>query len=74
MASGDVETYYENGQWKNKVKGSSLVSSSHENKGGAIAAGRQMAALRRVEHIIHRMDGTIEEQSNYREGPSDLRR
>lgn len=51
-ARGDVETYFENGHWKNKVQGNSRASNVHESRAAAVKAGREMARKRRVEHII----------------------
>lgn len=65
MPEGDVDTYYEDGQWKNKVEGNSRASSTHETKKEAQPVGRDMAADREVEHVTKRRDGTIEEKNTY---------
>lgn len=62
---GDVETYHENGTWKNKVEGNSQASSTHDTKDEAVAKGREMAVAHGVEHIIRNMDGTISEKNTY---------
>jgi hypothetical protein len=62
---GDVETYHENGTWKNKVEGNSQASSTHDTKDEAVARGREMAVGRGAEHIIRNMDGTISEKNTY---------
>ncbi|SES30180.1 DUF2188 domain-containing protein [Lentzea albida] len=62
---GDVETYHENGTWKNKVEGNSQASSTHDTKDEASAKGREMAAEHGVEHIIRKQDGTIGERNTY---------
>lgn len=72
MPKGDVETYCEDGQWRNKVEGIQQVSSVHETKAAATKAGRQMARARKVEHIIRRMDGTIGERSSYGNDPRNV--
>lgn len=59
MSKGDVETYYEDGQWKNRPQGNSRASSVHDTKAEAQSAGRQMARERHVEHIIKNKDGRI---------------
>jgi hypothetical protein len=69
MPVGDVETYYEDGRWKNKVVGSARAASVHQTQSAAVGAGRQMAALREVEHIIRDVDGTIVERNTYRYAP-----
>jgi hypothetical protein len=65
MAQGDVETYHENGQWKNRPEGNQRASSVHDTKAEAQAAGRQMAVDREVEHVIKKEDGTIGEKNTY---------
>lgn len=72
MPDGDVETFYDHGQWRNKVLGDSRVSSVHETKAAATALGEQIAAQRRVEHVIRNMDGTIGERSSYWNDPRDV--
>lgn len=52
-----IETYFQNGEWKNKVQGSSRAANKHQTKAAAVKAGREMAARRRVEHIIMNRDG-----------------
>lgn len=59
MAKGDIETYYETGQWKNRPQGNSRASSTHDTKAEAAAAGRQMARKRQVEHVVKNKDGRI---------------
>nr|WP_030504692.1 DUF2188 domain-containing protein [Micromonospora purpureochromogenes] len=65
MAKGDVETYYEDGQWKNRPEGNQRASTSHDTKAEAEAIGRQMAVQRGVEHVIKKKDGTIGERNTY---------
>lgn len=66
VPGGDVETYYEDGQWKNRVVGSDSAASVHPTRGAAVGAGRQMAALRGVQHVIRDMDGEVAECNDYR--------
>jgi hypothetical protein len=65
MPQGDIETYYEDGKWKNKVEGSSRAANSGERKAEVQAKGREMAEKRGVEHIIRKQDGTIGERNTY---------
>ncbi|MFF4878642.1 DUF2188 domain-containing protein [Micromonospora sp. NPDC000668] len=65
MAKGDVETYQEDGQWKNRPEGNERASSTHEGKADAQTQGREMAADRGVEHVIKKQDGTIGEKNTY---------
>ncbi|MEV7552955.1 DUF2188 domain-containing protein [Amycolatopsis sp. NPDC089917] len=69
---GDVETYCENGQWKNKVEGGERATSTHGTKEEAVEAGREMAKERKVEHVIRNQDGTIAEKHSYGHDPRDI--
>jgi hypothetical protein len=69
MPRGDVEAYYEDGLWKNKIEGNERASNVHEVKAAAVGAARQMAMLREVEHMIRNMDGTIGERNSYGNDP-----
>lgn len=63
--TGTIETYYEDGDWKNRPQGNQRATSRHETKAEATKAGRAMARDRRAEHIIKKMDGTIGERNSY---------
>jgi hypothetical protein len=65
MAIGDIETYHENGVWKNRVEGGRKASNTAETKSEAQCTGRQMAIDRGVEHIIKNLDGRIGECNAY---------
>jgi hypothetical protein len=69
MAKGDVSTYYEDGQWKSKVEGSSRAAHAGGTKAEQSAVGREMAQARRVEHTIRNQDGTIGEKNSYGNDP-----
>lgn len=65
MAIGDIETYHEDGQWKNRVQGGERASNTAATKADAQATGRRMAIEREVEHFIKKQDGTIGERNTY---------
>ncbi|WP_297742842.1 DUF2188 domain-containing protein [uncultured Tessaracoccus sp.] len=65
MAKGNIETYYEDGQWKNRPQGNQRASNVHDNKSAAQSVGRGMAKDRGVEHVIKKRDGTIGEKNSY---------
>ncbi|MFC9249922.1 DUF2188 domain-containing protein [Amycolatopsis thailandensis] len=69
---GEIETDFEDGQWKNKVKGSSRAASVHDTKAEAAAKGRDMARERKVEYSSRNMDGPIGECNTYRHDPRDI--
>jgi hypothetical protein len=66
---GDVETYFENGRWKNKVQGNSRASNVHETRAAAVNVGREMARKRKAGHIIKNESGTVQEHSSYGNDP-----
>lgn len=65
---GDVETYFEDGRWKNKVEGNDLASSTHPTKDDGRTNGREMAIVHAVDHIVRDRDGTISEHDAYPRG------
>lgn len=65
MAKGDIETYYEDGTWKNRPQGNERASNTAGTKAEAQAKGRDMAKDRGVEHVIKKQDGTIGERNTY---------
>ncbi|MEU1841532.1 DUF2188 domain-containing protein [Micromonospora chersina] len=65
MAKGDIDTYPQDGQWKNRPEGNQRASSVHDTKAEAEAAGREMAKQRDAEHVIKKQDGTIGEKNTY---------
>jgi hypothetical protein len=62
---GDIETYFEDNVWKNRIEGNLIEHTSHERKATAVLVGRDMARSRKVEHIVKNKDGTISERNNY---------
>ena len=66
MAKGDIETYYEDGQWKNRRQGSSRAFEAGKGtKAEREASGREAAKRDGVEHIVKKQDGTIQRRSTY---------
>lgn len=65
MTKGDIETYYEDGQWKNRPQGNDRASNVHDTKVDAQSAGRDMAVDRGVEHVIKNKDGQIGARNTY---------
>jgi hypothetical protein len=59
MATGDIETFFEDGVWKNRTQGSASAENRHTDKCAALAVAREMACQRKVEHVIKNKDGTI---------------
>jgi hypothetical protein len=65
MPQGDIETFLEDGQWRNRVEGEAGVLSSHDDKEEAAAAGRREAHQRKVKHVIKKETGSIGEENGH---------
>jgi hypothetical protein len=72
MPYGDIETFHQDGRWRNRVEGADTLLESHDTKAEAIVVGRHEAQQRGVEHIIKNMDGTIGDRSTYGNDPRDI--
>jgi hypothetical protein len=72
MPRGDVETLYRDGKWANRVTGE-RSEYLFQTKDRAVAAGRELARRRHVEHIIKNQDGTVAERNTYGDDPRDVR-
>jgi hypothetical protein len=73
MAKGDIETYYEDGVWKNRPQGNERASNTAATKAEAQAVGREMAKVRGVEHVIKNKDGTIGQKNSFGNDPRQSR-
>jgi hypothetical protein len=67
VPNGDVETYFEDGLWKNRIEGSPHAANTHETRSAAVHAGRQMADARRTEHVIRDAHGSTAQRNTYRD-------
>jgi hypothetical protein len=66
MASGAVETYYENGKWISRWQDDAQPFATGGIRRLQVARGAQVACWNRVDHIIRNPDGTIAEHNTYR--------
>lgn len=73
MPKGDVETYWQDGEWHNRVEGTEQVLSSERTKAEAVDIGRDIARELRVEHIIKSQDGRIATRNSYGDDPRTIR-
>ena len=73
MPKGDVETFHEDGKWHNRIDGGDRLNGPYSTRKEAVAAGREEAERRKVEHITHNVDGTIGERNTYGHDPRDIR-
>lgn len=73
VAQGDIETYYEDGAWKNKREGTDRAfGSGYSTKDEAVAAGREAAQADKVEHVIKNQDGQIGSKNSYGNDPRNV--
>lgn len=72
VAQRDIETYYEDGTWKNKREGSDRAFGTGGTKEEAVKAGREAAQKDGVEHVIKNLDGTISEKNSYGNDPRNV--
>jgi hypothetical protein len=73
VAQRDIETYYEDGTWKNKREGTDrLFGAGYGTKDEAAAAGREVAQKDSVEHVIKNQDGTISEKNSHGNDPRNV--
>ena len=73
MPTGDVETYYDDGKWKNRRQGSSRAFFVGGTKAEAGVVGREAARRDRVEHILKNEDGRIGRKNSYGHDPRNVR-
>jgi hypothetical protein len=73
MAQGDIETYYEDGAWKNQREGTGRAfGAGYTTKDEAITAARDAATADGVEHIIKNQDGQIGEKNSHGNDPRNV--
>jgi Uncharacterized protein conserved in bacteria (DUF2188) len=65
LARGSIHTVHERGRWVNKVEGGPYLAPLYRTKSEAVQAGRSEARLRRTEHVVHNVDGSIAEEHSY---------
>jgi Uncharacterized protein conserved in bacteria (DUF2188) len=69
VSKSDVHTVPYGEGWVDKVEGKSSVSNAAATKAEAQKCGRDMAMKSRVEHHIHKKDGTVGQRSSYGNDP-----
>ena len=73
MPNGDVDTFHQDGSWRNKIEGHSTIEGMFDTKSEAVAAGRELARSLKVEHIIRNENGQIAERNSYGNDPRDVK-
>jgi hypothetical protein len=62
MASKVVETFFENGKWRNRLKTAHVFSKEYDTREEAAAAGQKLAHAAGVEHVVRDLEGTLAER------------
>jgi hypothetical protein len=72
MPAGDIETYFEQGEWKNwDQEADADVGDPHSTREEAVAEGRELARQRNVEHVVRDQDATIVDREDHGEDHGD---
>ncbi|WP_435744866.1 DUF2188 domain-containing protein [Nocardioides sp. SYSU DS0663] len=72
MPEGDVETFHEDGKWRNRIEGHETLAGEYDIKETAVAEGRAEAMDRQVEHLIRDLDGRIGARNSYGNDPHSI--
>lgn len=70
---GDVETFHENGLWKNKIDGHRRASNTFKDRALAVKTGRHMAKARRVAHRVRDELGSLVSHDDYGQSHKGVR-
>jgi hypothetical protein len=71
MRKGDIETFYEDGEWHNRVEGEGGLRGTYDGRHEAVSEGRRMAQDRQAWHVITNIDGTNAGRYNYGHASAD---
>jgi hypothetical protein len=64
---------HRDGRWINEIEGQHApVGDGYDRKEDAVRAGRDAAMTRRVEHMIHNLNGRIGERNSYGHDPRNI--
>lgn len=69
MAKRNVHTVYTENGWTNKYEGSNRALGYFETKKEAQQEGREKAKTNGAEHIIHGLNGQIQNKNSYGNDP-----
>lgn len=69
MAKKDIHVVPHEDGWATKKEGASRAGSVHDTKADALEQAREQAKRERVEVVIHRQNGTIQDSDSYGRDP-----
>jgi hypothetical protein len=61
---GDAETCYDGGEWRNAMVPGEDICGPYGSRDAAVAAGREAARERGVDHVVRDEQGTVVEESS----------
>jgi hypothetical protein len=62
---GAVETYGEDGVWRNRIQGRDPLPGTYQTREAAMEVARDEARIRGVNHVVRRSDGSVAERNRY---------
>jgi hypothetical protein len=71
MPAGDVETFYWNNAWHNRIEGTAEVFGTDATRGAAVWAGRARARKDAIAHVVRGHGGQVEQRHSYAETAPD---
>ena len=69
MVSKNVHTRRWNARWVNEIEGTQEVVSIHDTHEEARFIGRMFARREMSDHIVHDVDGAVQERTTYGHAP-----
>lgn len=73
MAAGDIETFYQNGMWFNRIEGESrTLGPGFDTREKAVVTGRSAAVARQVEHTVKGGDAPSDDRRSHGTHPREL--
>ena len=71
MTKGAIETFFEDGKWRNRIHTVHVLPGRYDTREEAAAAGRRLAWTAGVDHVVRDADGSIIEREPHDQGPQD---
>ena len=62
MASKVVETFFEGGKWRNRLRTAHVFAQEYDTREEAAAAGQKLAQAAGVVHVVRDPEGTLAER------------
>jgi|688.fasta_scaffold51129_6 hypothetical protein len=63
-------TPHPNGGWQNKIGGNQKASNISPTKKEALSKGKEIAINKKLEHVIHNLNGVVSNSNSYGNDPN----